>query len=109
MPEHGVGGLILAGGLARRMGGGDKGFIELAGTPMLDRVIARLRPQVSRMAINANGEPERFSSYGLPVVADPVPGFAGPLAGVLAGLEWASRSGCRWIATMATDTPFFPA
>jgi molybdopterin-guanine dinucleotide biosynthesis protein A len=108
MAHDSVNGLILAGGLARRMGGGDKGFIELAGASMLDRVIARLRPQVAEMAINANGDPQRFSSCRLPVLPDPVPGFAGPLAGVLAGLEWASLSRCRWIVTIATDTPFFP-
>jgi molybdopterin-guanine dinucleotide biosynthesis protein A len=90
------------------MGGGDKGLIELEGSPILDRIIARLRPQVDALAINANGDPARFSPYGLPVVADSVPGFAGPLAGVLAGLDWAAAGGCRWIATIATDTPFFP-
>ncbi len=105
---EGVSGVILAGGLARRMGGGDKGFLEIGGVPILEHVIDRLRPQVAGMAINANGEPSRFASYGLPVVADSVPGFPGPLAGVLAGLEWASLGSSRWIATVATDTPFFP-
>jgi molybdopterin-guanine dinucleotide biosynthesis protein A len=90
------------------MGGGDKGLIELAGRPILEHVIERLRPQVDGMAINANGDPARFACYGLPVLADTVPGFPGPLAGVLAGLEWACSRGCRWVTTIATDTPFFP-
>jgi molybdopterin-guanine dinucleotide biosynthesis protein A len=101
-------GLILAGGLARRMGGGDKGMIELAGRSILERVIERLRPQVDELAINANGDPTRFAAYGVAVLPDTVPGFPGPLAGVLAGLEWANARGHPWLATLATDTPFFP-
>lgn len=107
---NGVVGVILAGGLARRMGGGDKGLIRLYGRPILDHVIERLKPQVSSIVINANGDPARFAAYGVPVIPDSVEGFAGPLAGVLAGLEWAAarRPGTPWIATAATDTPFFP-
>lgn len=103
-------GCILAGGLARRMGGGDKGLIELGGRLVLDHVLQRFKPQVSKIILNANGEPERFSSYALPVVPDTVEGFAGPLAGVLAGLTWASEHApnAQWVATAATDTPFFP-
>lgn len=103
-------GCILAGGLARRMGGGDKGLIELAGRPVLDHVIDRFGAQVDSVILNANGDPARFAAYGLPVMADTVEGFAGPLAGVLAGLSWASENApdATWVATVATDTPFFP-
>ncbi len=103
-------GCILAGGLARRMGGGDKGLIELAGRPVMDHVIERFGAQVSSIVLNANGDPARFAEYGLPVVPDTVDGFAGPLAGVLAGLCWAAENvpEAEWLATAATDTPFFP-
>lgn len=101
-------GIILAGGLATRMGGGDKGLLTLSGRPLLDHVIARLRPQVSALALNANGDPARFAGYGLPVCADSVSGYAGPLAGVLAGLDWAAEQGFDSIVTAAADTPFFP-
>jgi molybdopterin-guanine dinucleotide biosynthesis protein A len=103
-------GCILAGGLARRMGGGDKGLIQIGGKPILNHVIERLEPQVSRLVINANGDPTRFAAYDLPVVPDSVEGFAGPLAGVLAGMEWAKTQApdAEWVATAATDTPFFP-
>ena len=103
-------GCILAGGLARRMGGGDKGLIRLEGRPILDHVIERLTPQVERIVLNANGDPARFAPYGLPVVADPVEGFAGPLAGVLAGLRWAEAEApdATHVVTAATDTPFLP-
>ena len=102
-------GCILAGGLARRMGGGDKGLIRLGGRLVLDHVLDRLKPQVSQVMLNANGDPTRFADYGLPVVPDSVEGFAGPLAGVLAGLEWArDNTQAEWVATAATDTPFFP-
>lgn len=103
-------GLLLAGGQSRRMGGGDKCLLELAGKPLLSHVIDRLRPQVSTIVLNANGDPERFARFALPVIADPVEGFAGPLAGVLAGFDWAHAHspGARWVATAATDTPFFP-
>lgn len=101
-------GVVLAGGLARRMGGGDKGLIVLQGRPILDHVLERLAPQVGRIVINANGEPARLAGYKLPIVADAIEGFAGPLAGVLAGMEWAAQRGAQWIVTAATDTPFFP-
>jgi molybdenum cofactor guanylyltransferase len=101
-------GVILAGGLATRMGGGDKALLTLGGRPMLARVIARLRPQVSAIMLNANGDPARFADFGLPVIADPVPEYPGPLAGVLAGLEWAAKQGAARIVTAAADTPFLP-
>lgn len=103
-------GLLLAGGQSRRMGGGDKALRELAGVPLLARVIERLRPQVETLVLNANGDPARFAAFGLPVVADGVPGFAGPLAGVLAGLDWAAanRPDCPAVVSAATDAPFLP-
>jgi molybdopterin-guanine dinucleotide biosynthesis protein A len=103
-------GVLIAGGLARRMGGVDKALLRLGGRPLLAHAIERLRPQTSHLVINANGDPSRFAAFGLEVVPDPIPGFAGPLAGVLAGLEWAlsQRPDARWIATAAPDTPFFP-
>ncbi|MGB3833937.1 MAG: NTP transferase domain-containing protein, partial [Mesorhizobium sp.] len=102
-------GIILAGGLSRRMGGGDKGLLMLGDRPLLAHIAARLAPQVQAMALNANGEPERFRDLGLPVVPDTVPGFPGPLAGVLAGLDWAAaNTQCQAIVTAAGDTPFFP-
>ncbi len=101
-------GVILAGGLARRMGGGDKALIELGGRPLLAHVIERLAPQVAELAINANGEPARFEAFGLPVLADTVPGFVGPLAGILAGMRWAAGRGHSYIVSAAADTPFFP-
>ncbi|MEO0821698.1 MAG: molybdenum cofactor guanylyltransferase MobA [Pseudomonadota bacterium] len=104
-----VAGVILAGGLARRMGGGDKALRPLAGRPILAHVIERLGPQVAAMALNANGAPERFAAFGLPVIADTVEGFAGPLAGVLAGMRWAAPQGFTHVASAAGDTPFFPA
>ena len=101
-------GVILAGGLATRMGGGDKGRLRLGQASLFDHVIARLSPQVDGLAINANGDSARFDDLGLPVLPDPVDGFAGPLAGVLAGLDWAAGQGARAIVTVAADTPFFP-
>ena len=103
-------GLLLAGGQSRRMGGGDKAMRLLGGIPLLDRVIGRLRPQVEVLVINANGDPARFARFALPVVADSVPGFAGPLAGVLAGLDWAvaHRPDCPYVVSVATDAPFLP-
>jgi len=103
-------GLLLAGGLSRRMGGGDKTLRPLAGRTLLDRVIERLRPQVAALVLNANGDPARFAAFGLPVVPDGVPGFAGPLAGILAGLDWtaANRPDCGVVASVATDAPFLP-
>ncbi|MCP4564911.1 MAG: molybdenum cofactor guanylyltransferase MobA [Bosea sp.] len=103
-------GLLLAGGLARRMGGGDKPLRTIAGSTILAHVIKRLRPQCDGLLLNANGEPTRFADYGLPVVADSVPDFAGPLAGILAGLDWlaANRPGAQWLVSVAADTPFIP-
>ena len=101
-------GVILAGGLATRMGGGDKGLLRLDGQSLLSRVIDRLSPQVSGLALNANGDAARFEGLGLPVVPDSIDGFAGPLAGVLAGLDWAANEGAETIVTAAADTPFFP-
>jgi molybdopterin-guanine dinucleotide biosynthesis protein A len=103
-------GVLLAGGLARRMGGGDKPLRLIAGRPLLDRVIERLRPQVAGLVLNANGDPARFAAYGLPVVADSIADYAGPLAGVLAGLDWtaANRPDCPMIVSVATDAPFLP-
>jgi molybdopterin-guanine dinucleotide biosynthesis protein A len=102
-------GVILAGGQATRMGGGDKGLLPLGGRSLLDHVIDRLQPQVAGLALNANGDSARFSRFGLPVLADSVAGFAGPLAGVLAGLDWAASKGADTIVTAAADTPYFPA
>ncbi len=106
-----VAGVLLAGGRSRRMGGGDKCLLDLAGRPVLDRIIARVRPQVGPMVLNANGDAARFAAFGLPVAADVVDGFAGPLAGVLTGLEWAEANapGCDRVASFACDAPFVPA
>lgn len=101
-------GIILAGGLATRMGGGDKGLLRLGGRTVLDHVIGRLAPQVAEIAINANGDPDRFKAFGLPVRPDSIEGFAGPLAGVLAGLDWAAEQGAETVVSVAADTPFFP-
>jgi molybdenum cofactor guanylyltransferase len=103
-------GVLLAGGQARRMGGGDKCLRSLGGETLLARAIGRLRSQVGALMLNANGDPARFADYCLPVVADPVEGFAGPLAGVLAGLDWAAARtpGAEWIVTVPTDAPAFP-
>ena len=103
-------GLILAGGLARRMGGGDKPLKPLAGRPILAHVVERLRVQCDGLILNANGDPARFAAFGLPVIADTVPDFAGPLAGILAGLDWLAghRSETRWLLSAAADTPFIP-
>ena len=90
------------------MGGGDKSLRDIAGRPILAHVIERLTPQVDALALNANGDPERLASWGLPVVPDSIEGFAGPLAGVLAGLDWAAELGATHIVTVAADTPFFP-
>ena len=101
-------GVILAGGLASRMGGGDKGLLPLGGSTLLDQVIDRLSPQVDDLALNANGDARRFAALKLPVIPDSVEGYAGPLAGVLAGLDWAATLGADCIVTAAADTPFFP-
>ena len=102
--------VLLAGGLARRMGGGDKCLREVAGRPLLSRVIERILPQVDHVVLNANGDPERFSEFGLPVIADVVEGNAGPLAGILTGLDWAARhvTECEWVVSVPTDAPFLP-
>jgi molybdopterin-guanine dinucleotide biosynthesis protein A len=101
-------GVILAGGKATRMGGGDKGLLPLSEGTILDHVIARLSPQVAGMAINANGEAERFAGLGLPVLPDSIADYPGPLAGVLAGLDWAVGQGAESVVSVAADTPFFP-
>ena len=101
-------GVILAGGKATRMGGGDKGLLPLGEGTILDQVIARLAPQVAGMALNANGDAARFAALGMPVLADSIEGHPGPLAGVLAGLDWAAGQGAESIVTVAADTPFFP-
>ena len=105
-----VAGVVLAGGLSRRMGGGDKSLKPLGGRTMLAHVTEGLAPQVLTMAINANGDPARLAQFGLPVIPDPIEGFAGPLAGVLAGQQWAAGldSSLTHIVTIASDTPFFP-
>lgn len=101
-------GVILAGGLATRMGGGDKALLQIGGQTLLQRVIHRLQPQVAGMALNANGDPARFDGFGLAVLPDSIDDFPGPLAGVLAGLDWAAEQGAEAIVTVAADTPFFP-
>lgn len=103
-----IAGVILAGGRATRMGGGDKGLLDLGGRPLLGHVIDRLGPQVGALALNANGDPGRFAGFGLPVVPDADDSRDGPLAGVLAGMDWAAAQGVDHIATAAADTPFFP-
>ena len=101
-------GIILAGGRATRMGGGDKGLRSLGSARILDHVIARLEPQCAALALNANGDPARFAEFGLPVLPDSIGGYQGPLAGVLAGLDWAAQRGADTIVTAAADTPFLP-
>jgi molybdenum cofactor guanylyltransferase len=103
-------GLVLAGGLARRMGGGDKALIRIGGATILDRVVGLLRPVCAEIVLNANGDPARFARYGLPVIPDSVPDFAGPLAGILAGLDWAAvnRPDLAWVASVPGDCPFMP-
>jgi molybdopterin-guanine dinucleotide biosynthesis protein A len=103
-------GLVLAGGLARRMGGGDKPRTKIGGVTILQRVLARLKPQCVRIIINANGDPARFADTGLPIVEDSVPDFAGPLAGILAGLDWAAMHAPEIadVASMPGDCPFLP-
>ena len=105
-----VAAVLLAGGQARRMGGGDKSLRVLAGQTLLDHVIARIQPQGAALVLNANGDPARFARFGLPVVADSVPDFAGPLAGILAGLDWAAceRPDCSLVVSVPTDAPFLP-
>jgi molybdenum cofactor guanylyltransferase len=101
---------VLAGGLARRMGGGDKARIAIGGVTILQRVLTCLAPQCIRLVINANGDPARFADTQLPVIADSVPDFAGPLAGILAGLDWAALQmpQCQWLVSVPGDCPFLP-
>jgi len=103
-------GVLLAGGLARRMGGGDKPMRTIDGRTILERVIARLSPQCSGLILNANGDPARFAAFGLQVIADDVPDFPGPLAGILAALDWtaANRPEIEWVLSAAGDCPFLP-
>jgi molybdopterin-guanine dinucleotide biosynthesis protein A len=103
-------GVVLAGGLARRMGGGDKARLRIGGRTILERVLARLKPQCAALILNANGDPARFADTGLAVIPDSVPGFAGPLAGILAGLDWAAREApdVADIVTVPGDCPFLP-
>ncbi len=102
--------VILAGGLARRMGNIDKAMVELAGQPLLEQVLQRMASQTPSMIINANGDPKRFSRWELPVVADTVSDFPGPLAGILAAMEWTrtNRPESNWIVSVPVDTPFIP-
>jgi molybdopterin-guanine dinucleotide biosynthesis protein A len=104
-------GVLLAGGLSSRMGGGDKPLLKVGGRTILDRAIAALRPQCAALILSANGNPARFSSTGLEVVADGMPGFAGPLAGILAALDWtaANRPDADWVVSAAADSPFLPS
>ena len=103
-------GLVLAGGRAQRMGGGDKGLLEIGGTSILRRVIERMAPQCAGLVLNANGDAARFSAFGLTVIPDEVPDFAGPLAGILAGLDWAAGAlpATEWVVSVPGDCPFLP-
>lgn len=103
-----VAGVILAGGRATRMGGGDKTLRPVNGRPILAHVLDRLRPQVDALVLNANGDPARFAAFGLDVVDDSIAGFAGPLAGILAGMDWAAGQGLDLIVSVAGDSPCFP-
>jgi molybdopterin-guanine dinucleotide biosynthesis protein A len=110
MSDNSTLGLVLAGGLARRMGGGDKLRTKIGGATILDRVLERMRPQCQSLVLNANGDPARFADARLPVVADDVPDFAGPLAGILAGLDWAAMHApdIGFVASVPGDCPFLP-
>jgi molybdopterin-guanine dinucleotide biosynthesis protein A len=103
-------GLILAGGQGRRLGGVDKAFVSLGGETMIARTVARARPQVGELLINANGDPARFAALSVPVLPDCIGGFLGPLAGILTGLTWMreNRPKARWLASFSCDSPFFP-
>jgi molybdenum cofactor guanylyltransferase len=103
-------GILLAGGLARRMGGGDKPMRAIAGRTLLERAITRLGPQCDRLILNANGDPARFARFGLPVIADSIADFPGPLAGILAGLDWVAANwpDAGWALSAAADCPFLP-
>ena len=110
LPPMSVPAMILAGGLSRRMGGGDKGLLQLGDRSILGHVVYRIRPQVLALALNANGDPARLATFGLDVIPDPVPGFAGPLAGILAALSWAAGVAPKatHVLTVPSDTPFLP-
>ena len=110
MPNNNVCGLLLAGGQSRRMGGGDKCLRILGGQTVLARIVEIARPQVGKLVLNANGDGTRFADFELPMAPDVVDGFAGPLAGVLTGLEWAVANApeCQWVASFACDAPFAP-
>lgn len=101
-------GVILAGGRSRRMGGGDKALAGLAGLPMIGHAIARLAPQLGALAINTNSDPAPYERFGLPLLADSLPDRPGPLAGVLAAMEWAAQRGAETVLTAAADMPFLP-
>lgn len=101
--------MILAGGRATRMGGGDKGLLRVGGRALIARAAERLAPQSGPIALNANGDPARFDKIGLPVVPDSFPDQPGPLAGILAAMEWSAAMGAPAVVTVAADTPFFPA
>lgn len=110
MSRDRIAGVLLAGGKSSRMGGGDKSLRTVGGGPMLARVANRLAPQVGALALNANGAPARFTGFGLPVVADTFGGYHGPLAGILAGMEWAATMQAHThLVSVACDTPFFPS
>lgn len=109
MAQNAFPAVILAGGLATRMGGGDKGLRPFRGATLLDAVIARVGPQAGRLALNANGDPARLAAFGLPVLPDPVPGHPGPLAGVLAAMLWAGSLGAARVLTVPCDSPDLPA
>ncbi|MCC6008808.1 MAG: molybdenum cofactor guanylyltransferase, partial [Rhodobacteraceae bacterium] len=101
-------GVILAGGKARRMGGGDKTLLEIGGRPILSHVVERLAHQAFPLALNANGPASRFAGHGLPVLPDPVPDWPGPLGGILAAMLWARGLGAREVLTAPADAPFLP-
>ncbi len=105
-----VAGVLLAGGLSRRMGGGDKNLLALAGRSILSHTIERVQPQVDTLVLNANGPADRFSDFELEVIPDVIEGYAGPLAGILTGMEWVceNKPDCKWLATFPTDAPFLP-
>lgn len=104
-------GVILAGGLSRRMGGGDKGLRILGGKSLIEHVIERIRPQVSMLVLNANGDPERFAAFNLPVIADSLAEYPGPLAGILAALDYTAETypGVDWVISVTADGPFLPS
>ena len=108
--EYDVTGVLLAGGLSRRMGGGDKNLLCLGGKTILQHTIDRVQPQVSRLLLNANGNSHRFESFGLPVIADVIEGHLGPLVGILTGMEWSLKTApqCNWLVSFPTDAPFIP-